>query len=254
MRSNALFVTVAAMLLSSCVFRINTTSTGPKPAASAEAAISMADSAAAKGFTRIEANGCFDVYYTQGDSPAIRLEGDTASTRRTIVTGDGKTLTISAANDGDFTTRLKYQMKVYVSSPALAEVSIKGSGNFIAERGISAEKLSMHIAGSGDIKVTGIKADNFSIDIAGSGDAYASGIDAKKAYFSIAGSGGVTMDGIKAGKSTGSIAGSGDIKATRADIGKASCSIAGSGDIDIQGSVKETEESVAGSGSVKVTK
>lgn len=254
MRRNALFVTVAAMLLSSCVFRINTTSTGPKPAASAEAAISMADSAAAKGFTRIEANGCFDVYYTQGDSPAIRLEGDTASTRRTIVTGDGKTLTISAANDGDLTTKLKYQMKVYVTSPALTEVSIKGSGNFIAERGISAEKLSMHIAGSGDIKVTGIKADNFSIDIAGSGDAYASGIDAKKAYFSIAGSGGVTMDGIKAGKFTGSIAGSGDIKATRADIGKASCSIAGSGDIDIQGSVKETEESVAGSGSVKVTK
>ena len=253
MKRNVSFVTVAAMLLSSCVFRINTTSTGPKPAASAEAAVSMADSAAAKGFTRIEANSCFDVYYTQGGSPAIRLEGDTASTRHTIVTGDGKTLTISAANDGDFTTRLKYQMKVYVSSPALAEVSIKGSGNFIAERGISAEKLSMHIAGSGDIKVTGIKADDFSIDIAGSGDAYASGIDAKKAYFSIAGSGGVTMDGIKADKFTGSIAGSGDIKTTRADIGKASCSIAGSGDIDIQGSVKETEESVAGSGSVKVT-
>lgn len=253
MRRNALFVTVAAMFLSSCVFRINTTSTGPKPAASAEAAVSMADSAAAKGFTRIESNGSFDVYYTQGDTLSIRLEGDTASTRHTIVTGDGKTLTISAANDGDFTTRLKYQMKVYVSSPALAEVSIKGSGNFIAERGISAEKLSMHIAGSGDIKVTGIKADNFSIDIAGSGDAYASGLDAKKAYFSIAGSGGVTMDGIKADKFTGSIAGSGDIKATHADIGKASCSIAGSGDIDIQGSVKETEESVAGSGSVKVT-
>lgn len=253
MRRNALFVTVAAMLLSSCVFRINTTSTGPKPAASAEAAVSMADSAAAKGFTRIEANGCFDVYYTQGDSPAIRLEGDTASTRRTIVTGDGKTLAISTAHDNDFFSHNDYVMKVHVTSPTLAEVSIKGSGNFITERGISAEKLSMHIAGSGDIKVTGIKADNFSIDIAGSGDAYASGLDAKKAYFSIAGSGGVTMDGIKADKFTGSIAGSGDIKATHADIGKASCSIAGSGDIDIQGSVKETEESVAGSGSVKVT-
>ena len=194
MKRNALFVTVAAMLLSSCVFRINTTSTGPKPAASAEAAVSMADSAAAKGFTRIESNGSFDVYYTQGDTLSIRLEGDTASTRHTIVTGDGKTLTISAANDGDLTTKLKYQMKVYVTSPALTEVSIKGSGNFIAERGISAEKLSMHIAGSGDIKVKGVKADDFSIDIAGSGD------------------------------------------------------------IAINGSVKECEKSVAGSGSVKVTK
>ena len=61
------------------------------------------------------------------------------------------------------------------------------------------------------------------------------------------------MDGIKANNFTGSIAGSGDIKATRADIGKASCSIAGSGDIAINGSVKECEQSVAGSGSVKVS-
>ena len=237
------------MLLSSCMVRINSTHNALKPAASAEEAISMADSAAAKGFTRIEANGGFDVYYTQGDTLSIRLEGDTASTRHTIVTGNGKTLPISAANDGDLTTKLKYQMKVYVTSPTLAEVAIKGSGNFIAERGISADKLSMHIAGSGDIKVKGVKADDFSIDIAGSGDAYASGINAKKAYTS-----GITMDGIKADNFTGSIAGSGDIKATRADIGKASCSIAGSGDIAIKGIVKECEKSVAGSGSVKVTK
>ena len=254
MKKTSLLATAAAMLLSSCMVRINSTHNALKPAASAEEAISMADSAAAKGFTRIEANGGFDVYYTRGDTLSIRLEGDTASTRHTIVTGDGKTLTISAANDGDLTTKLKYQMKVYVTSPALTEVSIKGSGNFIAERGISAEKLSMHIAGSGDIKVKGVKADDFSIDIAGSGDAYASGINAKKTYTSIAGSGGITMDGIKADNFTGSIAGSGDIKATRADIGKASCSIAGSGDIAINGSVKECEKSVAGSGSVKVTK
>ena len=87
------------MLLSSCMVRINSTHNALKPAASAEEAISMADSAAAKGFTRIEANGGFDVYYTQGDTLSIRLEGDTASTRHTIVTGNGKTLTISAANE-----------------------------------------------------------------------------------------------------------------------------------------------------------
>ena len=41
---------------------------------------------------------------------------------------------------------------------------------------------------------------------------------------------------------------------TRADIGKASCSIAGSGDISIKGSVDRLEKSVAGSGTVSVSR
>lgn len=247
-------VTAAAMLLSSCVFRINPKESKIKPAESAEAAIIMADSAAAKGFTRIEANGSFDVYYTQGDTLSIRLDGDTASTRRTIVHGDGKTLTISTARDKAFIQGGKYQMKVHVTSPVLTDASVRGAGDFIAERGISSSKLSLAVAGSGDIKVKGVKADDFSIEIAGSGDAYASGISAKKANFSIAGSGGVTIDSIKADNFTGSIAGAGDIKVTQADINKASCDIAGAGDIDIQGDVKNIEKSVAGAGSVNVTK
>ena len=40
----------------------------------------------------------------------------------------------------------------------------------------------------------------------------------------------------------------------RADIGKASCSIAGSGDISIKGSVDRLEKSVAGSGTVSVSR
>ena len=50
------------------------------------------------------------------------------------------------------------------------------------------------------------------------------------------------------------IAGSGDVEMARADIGKASCSIAGSGDISIKGSVDRLEKSVAGSGTVSVSR
>ena len=242
------------MLLSSCIFRINGTDNSFEPAESVEAAINAANSAAAKGFTKVTANGSMDVYYTPGDTFTIALKGDTASIRRTIVKGDGTTLNLYMANNKGLKTESTYDIDVYITAPTLAEVNLKGSGDFTAERGISSQTLALNIAGSGDIKVNGIKTDALGVSIAGSGDAQTIGVEAKKAEFSIAGSGGVAIDGIKSANFTGSIAGSGGISVKRADIGKANCAIAGSGDIAISGYVGECEQSVAGSGTVKITK
>ena len=233
------------MLLSSCIFRINGTDNSFEPAESVEAAINAANSAAAKGFTKVTANGSMDVYYTPGDTFTIALKGDTASIRRTIVKGDGTTLNLYMANNKGLKTESTYDIDVYITAPTLAEVNLKGSGDFTAERGISSQTLALNIDGSGDIKVNGIKTDALGVSIAGSGDAQTIGVEAKKAEFSIAGSGGVAIDGIKSANFTGSIAGSGDISVTRADIGKANCAIAGSGDIAISGHVGECEQSVA---------
>lgn len=62
------------MLLSSCIFRINGTDNSFEPAESVEAAVKAADSAAAKGFTKVTANGSMDVYYTPGDTFTIALK------------------------------------------------------------------------------------------------------------------------------------------------------------------------------------
>ena len=254
MKKNVLIFSAAAMLLSSCIVKFNNKIGGIPPAASADAAIKAANEAASKGFNGIEAHGSFDVYYTQDSTSTVRIVGDTASIRRTIVKGDGTTLNLYMANNKGLKTESKYDIDVYITAPTLAEVNLKGSGDFTAERGISSQTLALNIAGSGDIKVNGIKTDALGVSIAGSGDAQTIGVEAKKAEFSIAGSGGVAIDGIKSANFTGSIAGSGGISVTRADIGKANCAIAGSGDIAISGHVGECEQSVAGSGTVKITK
>lgn len=242
------------MLLSSCMLRINGTDSSLPPAKSAEAATLAADSAAAKGFTKLTTKGNMDIHYTPGDTFTVTLKGDTACIRRTIVQNDGTTLTVSTARDKKFFTKNNYDIDVYITAPELAEVNLEGAGDFTAEHGISSQTLELNISGSGDIYVNGVKAGSFGISIAGSGDAKVNGIEAKQADFSIAGSGGVYIDSIKTDSFSGSIAGSGDISVTRADIRSADCSIAGAGDIAIDGHVGKCKQSVAGAGTVKITR
>ena len=95
MKKNVLIFAAAAMLLSSCIVKFNNKIGGIPPAASADAAIKAANEAASKGFNGIEAHGSFDVYYTQDSTSTVRIVGDTASIRHTIVKSDGSTLTIA---------------------------------------------------------------------------------------------------------------------------------------------------------------
>lgn len=255
MKGNIIIIAAMAMLLSACVFRFNgRTGHGLASAESAQAAVRMADSAAAKGFKAIESYGFFDVYYTQDSVYSVKLVGDTASVRRTIVQSDGKTLTIRTADDRKFFRNKSYSVDVYITAPVLVNVGVLGSGSFIANDAVSQKNLTISVAGSGSVQMNGVRSDELAVDIAGSGDVTLAGVNTTKAKFSVAGSGDYTIKGLKAGNVSAQIAGSGDINITEADVTNAKCSIAGSGDIDISGRIDNVERSIAGSGSISVRK
>lgn len=254
MKKNVLIFSAAAMLLSSCIVKFNNKIGGIPPAASADAAIKAANEAASKGFNGIEAHGSFDVYYTQDSTSTVRIVGDTASIRHTIVKSDGSTLTIAEADGKGLFKSKNYNVDVYITSPELAKVGMYGSGDFKTKGGVSSDRLDMEVAGSGSLVLDGVKANHLSINIAGSGNATAGHTATKTTDVSIAGSGNVGINGIKTDGLNTSIAGSGDIKITGADINRAKCAIAGSGDIDIKGNVRQCDRSIAGSGSVSIKK
>lgn len=111
-----------------------------------------------------------------------------------------------------------------LSGPALA-LSLSGSVD-ARLRGLALDRLSLRIAGSGDIAAAG-RADRLELSIAGSGDVRAQALQAQDVSVRIAGSGDASVD---AGRSLEvSIAGSGDVAYT----GNASIksSVAGSGSI-----------------------
>lgn len=247
-------LTAAAIMLASCNVSINGNRGSQPPASNANAAIRAAESAAAKGFTGICVKGGYDVYYTPGAKTSIRLKGDADCIRRTIVENKGNTLIISPAKEKSFLKSGEQDVDIYITAPTISDVSVKGSGDFTAKGDISTKKFSAAIAGSGGIRMRGVTADAIRVSVSGSGDVEFDAAKAGVAEFTISGSGDVGVKDIKAAKMSASIAGSGDIKMERADVGQASCAVAGSGDISIKGRVDKLEKSVAGSGTVTVSR
>lgn len=190
------------------------------------------DDAAAKGFTEIVSKGSFDLYYTQGDNTTIQLRGDDKAVSHTVIKSDGHTLTISGKNNGPFNSGATGDVDVYITSPKLNGVSINGAGDFKSESNLTTDKMSISIAGSGDVELRSLDCGECTLTIEGSGD--------------------IGVDRIKAGKLTAAIAGIGDIDLSDADIKNAECSIAGSGDIDIDGRVGSCEKRIAGSGTIDI--
>lgn len=252
MKTNLLIVAVAAMLLQSCMVRFNGKNSGATPAASTEEAMTNAAGAAAKGFTRIEAYGSYDIYYMQDSATTVRLEGDTACIRRTVVKCDGTSLKIHEAADNKFFNDRDNDVDIYITSPSLTGVSMYGSGDFTTKGAVTTSGMAIAVGGSGDIRFDGLNTGKLTVSVAGSGDVKVDRAGAKTVDASVAGSGDIGFNGVKTGKMTATIAGSGDIKVEHANIDKAECTVAGSGDIIINGRVGQCDRSVAGSGSVTV--
>lgn len=91
-------------------------------------------------------------------------------------------------------------------------VSITGSGSFLAPSLKCSQKLSMQVAGSGDISCSKLQTEQCDINIAGSGNIRVSDIQAEKLTGAVAGSGDLHLQG-KARKAEYHQAGSGTIHA-----------------------------------------
>lgn len=91
-------------------------------------------------------------------------------------------------------------------------VSIAGSGSFLAPSLKCSQKLSMQVAGSGDISCSKLQTEQCDINIAGSGNIRVSDIQAEKLTEAVAGSGDLHLQG-KARKAEYHQAGSGTIHA-----------------------------------------
>lgn len=116
----------------------------------------------------------------------------------------------------------------HITVPDISGLSIAGSGSIKGEDAFNGlDRLSMAIAGSGDIEFSG-SARKVSVSIAGSGTVKGAGLDTEDCKVEIAGNGDCTIG----------------------DTDELSVSIAGSGDVKYKGSPK-LNTSIAGSGRVR---
>ena len=187
-------------------------------------------------FSKIDIKGGANVVFrqTNGGKPKVTVAGYKADVDMVSVKSDGRTLTITQADNrsGWHVFGSGKEVTVYVSAPDLTAVNIFGSGDFRADGKVDTDNLLVVVKGSGDVDMRNVICDNADIQISGSGDVEIKNLVAQRhAGIKVYGSGDV------------------DIKFTRS--GYVTCGVYGSGDVELKGYVKGLKKNVKGSGEIE---
>ncbi|MFQ3547235.1 MAG: head GIN domain-containing protein [Termitinemataceae bacterium] len=160
-----------------------------------------------------------------GDTPSLTVRADKALLDRITTEQKGTTLILSQKDGIGFTIRSPIEYEL--TTPSLRELSITGSGNVVFANRLTGERLSIEVAGAGNIQ----------------GD-----LDLKELEISILGSGNLALTG-SVNRLTHKVLGSGDLHGISLNGKSASITILGSGKTDI-GTFEELNVTIAGSGDV----
>jgi hypothetical protein len=202
-------------------------------------------------FEELSVAGPFNVFFEQGESNTVRVDGTAEQLEKiTIYVKEGELFIDQRKNEPSGTFD---GMRIFVTAPHIDGIDIAGSGTVTAPKALTVNDLNLDIAGSGDITIAQLTCKDLDIDIAGSGDVTIGMIQANKVDNEIAGSGSIDIAGLTCKNVYNDIAGSGDITLNNLNVDEVKTDIAGSGDVVLRGTARHYEEDIAGSGKVDVS-
>ena len=120
-----------------------------------------------QNFYGIILNGNANVYLTQGDANAIRLEGNTASTEEITTSISNGALVINSG--------MLRNVNVYITMTDINLIQVNGGGAIRATSTLNSDMLLMKVSGTGLISAD-IRALSVGMIINGGGKIYAGGI------------------------------------------------------------------------------
>ena len=187
-----------------------------------------------KNFHKVVVEGGYDVHYLQGNTVSVRLVGDKKEINRVLVSSDGATLKISRnkRTSGLFSFK-DDDLDIYITSPDLTSVIVKGSGDFKSQGKIDSDNLYAKMSGSGDVEIKQLRCSGAKYELVGSGDIS------------------VRQSNVRA--TDISLKGSGEFKGYLKDCGKVKCNLVGSGDIRLSGTAVSWEQTKLGTGTINTT-
>lgn len=182
-------------------------------------------------FTKIENGSVADVEYTQGTLSVVKVTGRQDLLQSIGVSSAGGILTIAQAAKvkfGDDT-----ELKVIVTAPMLASVSLTGSGDFEAKSDLNVSDLELSSKGSGDFEFENVHCGKLTIELKGTGDLEAKSFEASSLEASLKGAGDLELDKLVGNSLTLSSNGAGDTEVKSCQVGKSEWTISGSGDVGV---------------------
>ena len=199
-----------------------------------------------KGFTGVKSGISADIYLKQASVFKVTIEGQ--KNILDLIKTDLSIGVLKISFEKGYSIRYKQALKVYIEAPSFESLGMSGSGNVVAENGLSGTKLNIDISGSGDFNLTDLKYANLNLGISGSGNVKVGG-SADAVEMKISGSGDVKADNLKAQTAICNVSGSGNISCNVKE--KLEAYVSGSGDIQYSGSPASVKTRVTGSGDIK---
>lgn len=207
-------------------------------------------------FTKIESTGSFDVVFTQGNKTSVKVVGDEDAVNRISTTVEKGTLKINSKSNGAVFGFFSStgEAKIYVTSPDLVELTMKGSGGFESKGKLDSDNLNIYLIGSGEADFDYIICDNLNLSLKGSGDAEIKYLRCATSTIRLQGSGDISVRQDRVNNTNLEVFGSGDIALSASNCGNINASVSGSGDITLSGSASNVNKSVRGSGDISTSR
>ncbi|HWD86532.1 MAG TPA: head GIN domain-containing protein [Mucilaginibacter sp.] len=201
------------------------------------------------GFNALDVGGPFDVRLTQGQTESVKVEApEDLMSHITTEVVDGTLKVYNKHNDmfhwGDIFHHRK--VLVYVVIKDVNSIVVSGSGDVTFRDGLHADKMNLHVSGSGDVDGE-LEVKNLETGISGSGDVKLTG-HAETSAVRVSGSGDYSARGLITSNTDVHVSGSGDAKIYASN--KVDASVSGSGDISYSGHPKNVYKSKSGSGDI----
>ena len=113
----------------------------------------VTDSRDIEGTKRLKVSGIFNLYLSQGDRPAIRIEGDEELTKKLKITQDGDWLELDFEKVNESFFKNNSKVNVYLTLSELEEFVFDGVGNIKTETALEVNDLSIKGDGVGNLTI-----------------------------------------------------------------------------------------------------
>jgi len=154
-----------------------------------------------------------DVFYTQGNSHEIRIEGDERDVDDLITNVRDGFLQVKYEN-----LKIKRsKLTIYITSKELDAVKISGSAHFKAEKPVTSEEIDLAISGSGGVLFSKLVSDEVGVKISGSGGVELAAGNADELDVKISGSGKLKAEKFEVSECSATLSGSGSVRITAKD-------------------------------------
>lgn len=184
-------------------------------------------------FNKIVLDGALDVEFSQASRGGVAIKGRKSIVENVKVKVKGQTLYLSLDEKDWFRVDRSEKADIYVSSPDLISVVMRGAGDFEAKNLLDTDTLNVELNGAGNIDFDRIVCD--------------------EAYLVVKGAGNLEVDKLTANRTKIAMLGVGNADVEFKNAGHVDCLLSGVGNIDLEGTVKSLSKNVRGTGNIDTT-